>query len=129
MSTSGTILTFDPPGTTPTVERGAVSGSSMFAGGGASVVVDSRSVGGRQARSEDREAILSSLYEERRKLNRAKRVNSLSSSEQDYLAELERYIDQWEEPDQDARADIWTRFEDAARSMLLLQAAVERAKK
>jgi hypothetical protein len=82
-----------------------------------------------RAAPDEREAILASLHDERSSLLRAKRAGTLKLHDLDYLAELERYIDDWERALEPPPDDVWTRINRVAGSLLTLQAAVERAKK
>ena len=78
---------------------------------------------------EAREAILDSLYNERTELTRARRLRTLSKQDEEYLVELNAYIDRWEAPEAEeegASTDVWRRLDALASSMLSLQARVER---
>ncbi len=83
------------------------------------------------AASADREAILESLYQERRKYTQAKRLGEMVQGDEAYLAELNQYIDRWEadETRSNRSDDVWERLEALAASMLAVQAKVERNQK
>lgn len=73
------------------------------------------------------EAILKSLYQERRRLIQAKRLGQFSSDEQEYLADLTQYIDHWESFEFRPRdgSDVWRRLEAIAGLLVSPQSAVE----
>ena len=76
--------------------------------------------------SRDAEAILRSLYGERADLNRKKRLDGLSTQESAYLADLNQYIDVWEAPEPlPAPADVWSKLDQLAGSLLSIRAGVE----
>src|SRR5258708_38858104 len=80
--------------------------------------------------SEEKEAILASLYDERAKLNRAKRLGTISRDDDEYLSELDRYVNRWEavgsEDTEDAVDDVFARLEAVASMLLGVQAKIER---
>lgn len=88
-------------------------------------------VGAPRAERGERDAILESLYVERRALLRMKRAGDLSAADGEYLDELNRYIDRWEEPDVKAAetSDVWSRLEEIAASLLDVRANIERHRK
>ena len=102
------------------------SGADRELGAASVIAVPSASVPDATAR----DAILSSLYEERSKLTEAQRLGSSSEGDDEYLAELNQYIDQYEafEIAPKATTDVWQKLEAIAQSLVSLQAAVERAK-
>lgn len=77
------------------------------------------------AADEHRAAILASLYEERHRLTRAKRLGQATENEQEYLAELNDYIAQWERAEvrvaQQRDNQIWTRLDDLAADLVALK--------
>lgn len=87
--------------------------------------------GSHEASAEEREAILTSLYNEREGLTRAKRLGEMSPGDAEYLVELNQYIDEWEaaETKTSASDDVWTKLDTLAQSMLAVQAKVERHQK
>ena len=75
------------------------------------------------ATREMRDAILSSLYDERKDLSRAKRLGKASPNEESYLNDLNAYIDQWEAEEArtgQADDDVWERLESLASAALSL---------
>jgi tail fiber assembly protein lambda gpK len=81
-----------------------------------------------KASEEEREAILQSLYAERANLTRAGRLGMISQRDEEYLVELNAYIDRWEAPEVEAAtsSNVWRSLDELASSMLSLQARVER---
>jgi len=73
----------------------------------------------------DRDAILSSLYAERSTLARARRLGEISPADEEYLAEINQYIDHWERQEPRAFDDVWGKLEKAARSLMAIQAEIE----
>jgi len=85
-----------------------------------------------QPSREQREAILQSLYAERATVLRAKRLGALRVGDEEYLRELDAYIDRWEAPEAEmegASTDIWRKLDALASSVLSVQARVERNRK
>ena len=79
--------------------------------------------------SEKKDAILRSLYGERTNLNRKKRLDGLTAEETAYLADLNKYIDTWEEPEPlPAVADVWAQLDRLAGSLLSIRAGIEAKK-
>jgi hypothetical protein len=79
----------------------------------------------------DREAILKSLYAERREVLRRQRLDPSNLADRDYLQDLSRYIDQWEMPEVRAEeeSEVWGKLESIAAALLDTQAKVERHSK
>lgn len=113
----------------PTYERASVSGGvSEELQMRRSLTVDAPALS-RSVSTEDREAILESLYEERTELTRARRLGTLSPADADYLTDLNRYIDAWEKDEGASSSDVWKRLEAIASSVLSFQVDVERTRK
>ena len=91
--------------------------------------VDARS--STRATDDERNAILASVYEERRELLRAQRAGTLSTNQREYLVELDQYIDNWEQPEIEAveADDVWKKLDQLASEVLAVQAQTERLKK
>lgn len=85
------------------------------------------SAGGAMAHG-DREALLASLYEERRMLLRAKRLGRLSAADEEYLTDLSKYIDRWEAPETPLPSsdDLMRKLEALTASLLGVQAKIAR---
>lgn len=81
-----------------------------------------------QASSADRDAILASLFAERRELNRAKRLGTASANQLEYLSELNDYINSVEaaETREAEEHGVWAKLEDLASAVVDLQ--VKRSK-
>ncbi len=96
--------------------------------GAATLVEDGRR---QSATDAEREAILVSLHEERRRLTQAKRLGKASNGDEEYLAELKQYIDEWEayEVVAAAKDDVWTRLDALASTLLAAQAEIARHQK
>lgn len=79
---------------------------------------------------EEKDAILTSLYEERSRLNRAMRLGQASRNDEEYFADLNLYIDGWEasEPSPLESAGVWAKLEELASSVLAVQAEIARKK-
>jgi hypothetical protein len=86
---------------------------------------------GASLKQSDREAILVSLYAERREVLRRQRLEPTNVADRDYLQDLSRYIDQWEmaEVRAEAKNEIWDKLEAIAAALLDTQATVERRSK
>ncbi len=77
----------------------------------------------------DREASLKQLYEARAELNRARRLGKASDADLETLTDLNAYIDDLERADAKAGSEhLWAKLDVLARSLLELQADIERAK-
>jgi hypothetical protein len=76
-----------------------------------------------------REAILTSLYAERAELTRARRLGTITDANADYLADLNRYIDQWETAEPAPAQNVWGDLEKLAASLLSLQTNIELRRK
>jgi hypothetical protein len=76
-------------------------------------------------RHEHRAAILSSLYDERHRLNRSKRLGQATANELEYLTELNAYIDEWERAEvrevQQRDSAIWARLDEVAAGLVALK--------
>jgi hypothetical protein len=72
----------------------------------------------------DRDAILESLYAERRVLTRARRLGQLSKSDGEYLADLEQYIADIQKPVARVRqrADVWARLDALVATVVTIEA-------
>ena len=84
------------------------------------------------ATTQEREAILVSLHEERRRLTQAKRLGQATKADDEYLAELKDYIDKWQAMEVASAKqtdDVWARFEAVASMLLEAQAEVRRQSK
>jgi len=79
----------------------------------------------------ERDAILASLYEERSRLTRLRRLGATSPNDEEYLAELDQYIDEWQGEDVAVLSDasVWAKLEGLASSVLAVQADLARLKK
>jgi hypothetical protein len=77
-------------------------------------------------RHEHRAAILSSLYDERHRLNRSKRLGQATANDLEYLTELNAYISDWERAEvreaQQRDSAIWARLDEVAASLVALKA-------
>jgi hypothetical protein len=87
----------------------------------------------RRATTTEREAILVSLHEERRRITQAKRLGHATDSDEEYLAELKDYIDEFQSieaaAEQQQTSEVWTRFEALASTLLEAQAEIARQSK
>lgn len=82
--------------------------------------------------SQEREAILVSLHEERRRLTQAKRLGQATKADDEYLAELKDYIDEWQAMEVATAKqsdDVWARFEAVASTLLEARAEIMRQSK
>lgn len=77
------------------------------------------------ARQEHRAAILQSLYDERHRLTRAKRLGQATPNELEYLAELNDYLAKWERAEvraaQQRDSEIWARLDNLAADLVALK--------
>ncbi len=74
---------------------------------------------GKPATAEEREAILSRLYDSVHALNKKQRLAALSSGEEAYLSELLVEVDCWEsQRERPAEADVMTRLEALTKQVL-----------
>lgn len=74
---------------------------------------------GKPATAEDREAILSRLYDSIHALNKKERLSALSTGEQSYLSELLVEVDFWEsQRERPAEVDVMTRLEALTKQVL-----------
>ena len=82
-------------------------------------------------RNEERDAILHSLYGERSRLNQARRLGEVTAADEEYLLELNEYIDSWEAAETEAaeQHDIWERLDALAASVLSVDAKIRQQKR
>ena len=119
-----TTRRIEPDTPSPKVSPSAVTGV-RYELGTAVVQVSSPFV---PVAASDKEAILNSLYEERRRLTKAKRLGDLRPGDEEYLLDLNRYIDRLEAPQPEASADaaVLRQLDSLLSSLLSVQAKVER---
>jgi len=89
------------------------------------VRINERDLAGPRAATEgERAAVLSSLYRERKRLLRAKRLHGLSKEEGAYLDDLTGEINRWERPrsDDSPQAEVWDELERLAAQIVAEQA-------
>lgn len=80
-------------------------------------------------RREQRAAILASLYEERQRLNKARRLGQASANDLEYLNDLDEYIAQWERVEvrvaKERDGEIWSRLDNIAAELVGLKASAK----
>lgn len=78
--------------------------------------------------AQERDAILDSLYTKRAHLTSARRMGELTAAEQEYLEELELYIDHWEADEMRTAAsdEVWHKLDELASSLLSVHSEVAR---
>ena len=108
----------------PVPEAGSAISKAATISGAVNVgLVDARILN-PQVPKDVREAILTSLYAERAELTRARRLGTITDANADYLADLNRYIDQWETADPAPAQNVWGELEKLAASLRALEANI-----
>ena len=81
--------------------------------------------------SAERDAILKSLYNERQHLTRARRLGRASPHDEEFLQELNQYIDEWEarERRSDHVEDVMARLEKLQAATVVVQTEIARLRK